>query len=372
MRRAANIAFAAVTVLALAGGGLMLFAPQVPALWHEGFPPPVWTGEGRFALVEGPDLPLSKGAPLPAPAVQRFEASEGRALLVMRDGHLLHEVYGPGIGPGTRLNSYSLVKSLVGVMVLRAVADGRIKGLDTPLRALIGPEAPAVTLREVLDMTSGLSLGYEPPKDDKDAPLDDADFSPFGPVARLHAFGIEHLLPRLSPDATLRGDFHYQSANTALLGLVLKQVYNAPLPQVLGDQIWHPAGAAPAEWRKNRNSGSVSAYCCLFATPRDWAKVGDDLLRNGTAADPVLPDGLWRNWILPDLTPDARRAGAYGWHLRHDVLDRAGEALQGPFAYMAGHGGQAVYLLPATNTVVGRFGARPQLLHSTLYELFPE
>ena len=52
MRRAANIAFAAVTVLALAGGGLMLFAPQVPALWHEGFPPPVWTGEGRFALVE--------------------------------------------------------------------------------------------------------------------------------------------------------------------------------------------------------------------------------------------------------------------------------------------------------------------------------
>lgn len=372
MRPAVHIALAAVTVLALAGGGLMLFAPQVPALWHEGFPPPVWTGEGTFAVVDGPDTPLPKGAPLPAPAAQRFDDSEGRALLVMRDGHLLHEVYGPGIGPETPLNSYSLVKSLVGVMVLRAVADSRIKGLDTPLRDLIGPEAPAVTLREVLDMTSGLSLGYEPPKDDKEAPLDDADFSPFGPVARLHAFGIETLLPRLSPDPDLRGSFHYQSANTALLGLVLEQVYNVPLPQVLSTQIWHPAGAAPAEWRENPNSGRVSAYCCLYATPRDWAKVGDYLMRNGTAADPFLPDGLWRDWILPDLPADARRAGAYGGHLRHDVLDRAGEALQGPFAYMAGHGGQVVYLLPATNTVVVRFGARPQLLHSTLYELFPE
>ncbi|WP_167648122.1 hypothetical protein [Mameliella alba] len=207
MRHAVHIALAAVTVLALAGGGLMLFAPQVPALWQEGFPPPVWTGEGTFALVDG-----------------------------------------PGIGPETRLNSYSLVKSLVGALVLRA----------------------------------------------------------------------------------------------------------------------------PAEWRENPNSGRVSAYCCLYATPRDWAKVAHYLLQNGTGAHPFLPDTLWRDWILPDLAPASRHAGAYGGHLRHDVLDRPDEALQGPFAYMAGHGGQVVYLLPARDTVVVRFGARPQLLHTTLYELFPE
>ncbi|GGF62636.1 CubicO group peptidase, beta-lactamase class C family [Mameliella alba] len=372
MRHAVHIALAAVTVLALAGGGLMLFAPQVPTLWQEGFPPPVWTGEGTFALVDGPDTPLPKGAPLPAPAAQRFADSEGRALLVMRDGQLVHEVYGPGIGPETRLNSYSLVKSLVGALVLRAHAEGRIDSLDTPLAELIGPEAPAVTLREVLDMTSGLSLGYEPPKADKEAPLDDADFSPFGPVARLHGFGIETLLPRLSPGPDLRGSFHYQSANTALLGLVVEKVHGALLPQVLSTQIWQPSGAAPAEWRKNPNSGRVSAYCCLYATPRDWAKVAHYLLQNGTGAHPFLPDTLWRDWILPDLAPAVRHAGAYDGHLRHDVLDRPDEALQGPFAYMAGHGGQVVYLLPGRDAVVVRFGARPQLLHTTLYELFPE
>ncbi|KHQ53441.1 hypothetical protein [Mameliella alba] len=248
MRPAVHIALAAGTVLALAGGGLMLFAPQVPALWQEGFPPLVWTGEGTFAVVNGPGAPLPKGVPLPAPAAQPFADGESRALLVMRDGQLVHEVYGPGIGPETRLNSYSLVKSLVGALVL----------------------------------------------------------------------------------------------------------------------------LAPAEWCENPNSGRVSAYCCLCATPRDWAKVAHYLLQNGTGAHPFLPDTLWRDWILPDLAPAVRHAGAYGGHLRHDVLDRPDEALQGPFSYMAGHGGQVVYLLPARDTVVVRFGARPQLLHTTLYELFPE
>lgn len=71
-----------------------------------------------------------------------------------------------------------------------------------------------------------------------------------------------------------------------------------------------------------------------------------------------------------------RRAGSTAclWvgrdHIRHDLLDRAGENIQGPFAYFFGHQGQIVYFLPDKGIVAVRFGAQPQLLHSTLYELF--
>ncbi len=38
---------------------------------------------------------------------------------------------------------------------------------------------------------------------------------------------------------------------------------------------------------------------------------------------------------------------------------------------MTGLGGQMVYLIPWADTVVVRFGAQVQLLHSTIYDLFP-
>ena len=116
----------------------------------------------------------------------------------------------------------------------------------------------------------------------------------------------------------------------------------------------------------------MSAYCCLYARPYDWLMVGRFLLRNGGKDTPFLRQHLWQSWILPDLSAETRRAGVYGWQIRHDVLDRAGAGAQGPFAYMMGHGGQVVYLLPGLDAVVVRFGAQPQLLHSTLYELFPD
>lgn len=267
------------------------------------------------------------------------------------------------------MNSYSLVKTLVGALVLRAHADGRIDTLDLSLDAVIGPQAPQVSVRDALTMTTGLSLRGDPPKASAPKPFDDAGFSAFGPVARLHAFGIDRAVPNIERRPDLAGQFRYQSVNTALLGLVLEQAYQRPLPEILDDLIWRPAGAASARWRRPPGASRVSAYCCLYARAWDWLQVGRFLLNNGTAEAPFLPDDLWQSWILPDLDPATRRKGHYGLHIRHDVLDRDGEDVQGPFAYLAGHGGQIVYLLPHHDAVVVRFGDTPQRLHSTLYDV---
>ncbi len=277
--------------------------------------------------------------------------------------------YGPEITAQTPLNSYSLVKSLVGVLTLMAIAEGRLDSRDTRLPEVLGPGWPDVSVGALLTMTSGLSLRGEPPKDEKQLPLDDAEFSLLSPVARLHAFGVEQLRPRLVSDPQRIGQFHYQSVNTALLGRVLETVYAQPLEHLLARKIWQPAGAGEARWRVTPGSGRVSAYCCLYARAEDWLRVGRFLLDNGREDHPLLPEVLWQDWVQPQLVPEARRAGAYGWQIRHDVLDRPGAGVHGPFAYMAGHRGQRVYLLPAQDTVVVRFGAEPQVLHSTLYEL---
>lgn len=176
---------------------------------------------------------------------------------------------------------------------------------------------------------------------------------------------------RLRPDETRRGSFSYASVNTALLGRVVETVYDRPLPDILSDLIWRPAGAAPAYWRRYPGQEDVSAYCCLYARPLDWLKVGRFLLDNGTPEAPFLPEPMWRDFLMPALSDADRRAGVYGQHVRHDILDRAGQTIQGGFAYFMGHDGQLVWFLPHADSVVVRFGAGPQLLHSTIYELFP-
>ena len=122
-----------------------------------------------------------------------------------------------------------------------------------------------------------------------DKPFEAFPYNPFGPLARLHALGLEAVLPglRVAPDEV--GAFRYQNVNTALLGAVLEEAYEMPLSDLLSEKLWQPAGAAEASWRIYPVSGKPTPYCCLFATAADWALVGRYLMRNGTTAEPFLP-----------------------------------------------------------------------------------
>ena len=90
-------------------------------------------------------------------------------------------------------------------------------------------------------------------------------------------------------------------------------------------------------------------------------------LKVGALASPIpfarsfLSEPLWREF----MGPPRRAQGAYG-SLRHDMLDRAGEPLQGSFAYMMGMGGQLLCMMPQQDLVspAGR-GCSP--FHTTLY-----
>lgn len=344
---------------------IWLFAPQIFTLAGEGFPDPTWPAHGDYATVAGTDIPSDPplGRTTPAALQGSFQEREGRALLMAQQGQLHVEYYAHGLDRSTRLNSYSMVKSLVGAMILRGVASGKISSLDDPLSVYLDDPVPDVSIRDVLTMRSGLRLGEHPEK-----PMEDGSFSPFGGLARLHAYGLDAIMPGLHPNPDQKGTFGYASVNTALLGAVLEKAYDEPLPDILSREIWKPAGAQTAFWRNYPGGHGVTAYCCLYARPLDWLLVGQYIMDNKDQT--FLPDDLWREFLMPNLTNTDRAKGVYGNHIRHDLLDRAGENIQGPFAYFFGHQGQIVYFLPDKGIVAVRFGAQPQLLHSTLYELF--
>ena len=369
------------TLALLAGGvtaGVMIGAPYLPRLLIEGYPAPIWPAYGSFVTVAGgtaePILPLAVSGGQPNAALKAlFDESHGRALIVVHQGRLVFAHYADGITSDTKLNSYSMVKSLIGALTLKAIAEGRLPSLDQPLRDALPGVGQAtlaeVTLRDLLEMHSGIEVegqGVHTISGDKDVEATKMDL--FGAMARLHTGGIEAIAPELMSEPSSRKAFSYQNVNTALLGLVLARAYRMPLEQALAAEIWAPAGAAPADWRRYGDGLPVSPYCCLYARPIDWAKVGLFVMRNGTPGKPFLPEPLWRDFLGLDLKDADVADGRYGLHIRQDLLDRAGEPLQGRFSFFMGSRGQITYLMPEKDLVVVRFGDGFQKLYSTLYE----
>lgn len=226
-----------------------------------------------------------------------------------------------------------------------------------------------MTLRKILTMRSRVhfdsrTTSFGAPGSYKDS---DTFPNPFGPVARLYFQGLDAVVGGLTMDVAPSDAFNYQNVNTALLGAVLERLYGQPLETLLSEKIWLPAGAQDAVWRKPSVESSVSAYCCIYATARDWLRVGMFFEANGSAADPFLPNKLWREFLGLDVPLSKRLNDHYGNHTLQNVLDRNGEDLQGPFTYFMGQNGQILYIMPEKRPVVYRAGERYQLLHSTLY-----
>lgn len=360
--------------------GAVLAFPHVPRLLYEGAPQLAWPKHGAYARVPGAEdrnaaaRYVAASHSLPPGLAADFSASGGRAFLVFHNGALELEHYPVGVDADTRWNSFSLVKSLIGALLFKAVADGKIESLDAPIGRFlpdIGDMAlRARPLRTFLDMTSGIAFeaaGVKTISGESTKDISDAFANPFSSMAQLHASGLSAVQGRLTIAAAAKDKFDYQNINTTLLGEVLERVYGRSLPEILADLIWRPAGAAPAYWRRHGSEGSITVYCCLYARPRDWMLVALHISRNGSAQEPFLPEPLWRSFLGLDLDAATIARGHYANHLRYDVLDRPGEPLQGRFAYFIGSGGQTVYLMPDKDLVVVRFGDRLQRLHSTLY-----
>lgn len=384
--------FLGIILLLLAGlisiAGTLYRYPYLPAIVDEGFPPPFWPAKGIYVDVSGQPKVINGDIASYANPVSEaggklnalLKDSETDALLAYHKGQLRYAYFRPGVDMETRFNSYSMAKSLIGYLVLKAIEDGEIDGLDSPigdyLLTLEDKRLAALPIERFLTMKSGLLFEKKsPPKplarDAKREPDKDAS-NPFTPLARLHIEGLASVADQLKlpekPDFT----YHYQNVNTALLGAMLTAIYKQPLNEILSAKLWKPSGAFHAKWRTYTHDGAVTPYCCLYARAEDWARVGIFLSRNGAKGAPFLSAERLVLVQPGQYSRAALRDGVYGLHIRHDILDRAGEPLQGPFTYFVGHKGQLVYMKPEDDLVVVRFGRRHTLLHSTLYYVWRE
>ena len=281
-----------------------------------------------------------------------LERSYTNALLVMKDGRIVSEIYRNNSNERTRFMGWSMTKSVTSTLVGALLADKLIASLDDPitryLPELRGGGYDGTTIRQILQMRSGVD--YE----------ERYDFAHPGVAATNHINAlvknvarfadVARTIKRAHPPGTV---FAYKTIDTAVLGWLVERVSGGSVAAYTARKLWEPLGTEadgfyimdgpPGVGREFSGAG-------FNATLRDWARFGQMMLNGGVANGNRIVSPQWVDMAsAPAATEDAR--GGYGmqWWTMPNTPAYSAIGLQG----------QYVFVDPATRTVVVKLSYFP-------------
>ncbi|MBV6404141.1 MAG: serine hydrolase [Flavobacteriales bacterium] len=268
---------------------------------------------------------------------------------VFQHDSLIFEQYWNGWDADSVSNSFSVAKSYVSVLTGIALQEGVIRSVQQPVAeflpefAAMDPCHGAITLEHVLTMSTGLDWS-------------ESGADPFSDNAKGY-YGTN--VRELSLDQPCRvppgQEFDYISGATQIMAEVLEAAWGRPLDALVQEKLWGPLGCEhEAYWGKDRADGDFKAFCCLYATARDFGRIGQLYLDSGIwKGRQIVP----RDYFLASVTPakvmDKGRPNArYGYFWWLAELDGK------PIHYCRGFHGEYVVVIPHEDLVLVRTGMK--------------
>jgi CubicO group peptidase (beta-lactamase class C family) len=269
-----------------------------------------------------------------------------RALVVVRDGQLVAEAYADGYSPQTPLMGWSMGKSLVAIMLGNLALNKQIDGDENNLfEAWKGDNRRTIKLEQLLQMTSGLDF------DETYAPGSDATHMLFtAPGAAAVAMASE----LADPPGT---HFAYSSGTTNLLTHLYTRRNGGTLGALnhLYEQIFRPLGMAHSILELDP-SGDFIGSSYIYASARDWARLGQLMLNDGILNNERIVSADWvRRSQQPNTSSNDPRYGYQLW-LNGTAPDLRWPELPADAYAMQGNRAQTVMIVPSARAVVVRLG----------------
>jgi len=293
-----------------------------------------------------------------------------KAIVVFQQGELISEKYADGIDSNTPLLSWSMAKSITNMQVGLLVKDERLQ-LNAPAPV---PEwkdrselHQQITLDQLLRMSSGLEFN---------------EFYGIGSDASL-MLSVE---PNASEFAADKPVVHqpdtfwsYSSGTSNIIAGIVKQAIGGDLQnyyEYTQRKLFRPLGIYSAQLEADAK-GTFIGSSYMYATARDWAKLGQLFLQDGIwNGKRILPEGWVKYSITPTKTNPLNNFGAHWWLNRNpQQLDadtftagigdektkprqRRWPSVPEDAYYMSGFQGQFVVVIPSKQLVVVRLGYR--------------
>lgn len=346
-------------------------------------PPPPLTDAAMEAVVVEPGVSREQLAR----AIDELFTAEGigetRAVIVMHRGEIVAERYAEGFAAETPHIGWSMSKTVTGLIIGMMVADGRLS-LDSAAPVenwqRSGDPRGEITLRHLLQMRSGLRH-----REGQDPAFESSEVQMMFMDGRDNMSAWAEAQPLEFDPGT---HFQYSTASSVILSDIATdalepdagpEARQAAMAEFIEARLAVPLGLESLRGEYDA-AGTLVGGSAIWATPRDWARIGE-FMRNGgsVAGAQIVPRG-WIDFMRSE-NPATGDYGAQLWLNR----DSGGERVvlfpdQGPESAFAlvGHLGQYVIVSPEQRLTVVRLGVtegeqRPALVAelADIFRLYP-
>ena len=353
------------TTSAFASVGLFTGAPQ-----HEHFdrlyrmlPSSRMTASAsphRFPDGERIELPTSFDFDGAAVDTEQFlDVTDTAALLVLRDGAVVHEQYRLTGGPDIQWISWSVAKSFVSALVGIAVEQGHIPSIDDPISRYIDVESGSaydgVRIKDVLQMSSGARWNEDYSDRTSDVARLGAAMAPGG--------SLDGFVATAAPESAPGTVCQYNSTDTQALGTLLVRATGRSITDYMQEHLYEPLGMESDGYWLLDATGREMAFGGVNLTARDFAKLGE-LYRlggrwNGRQVVPadwvaasIVPDAPHLEWGRPVIAGEALPDGyGYQWWLIPGGLDQySAIGVYNQWVFVSPRDGVTIVKLSATRT----------------------
>ncbi|MBJ6131567.1 serine hydrolase [Ochrobactrum sp. Q0168] len=282
-----------------------------------------------------------------------------RAIAVIHNGQLIAETYGEGFNANTPLLGWSMTKSVMATLIGMRIAENRMDlAKSNLLPEWQNDERAKITVANLMAMDSGLRFNE--------------NYGAVADVTRMlflekDMAGFAASLPLETEPGT---KFNYSSGTANILSKLFMDSFDNRNEALAYPRtaLFEPLGMSSALVETDA-SGVFAGSSYMYATARDWARIGAFLAGDGKLdGRQVLPADFVSFMRKPSAASDGRYGSAQVW-LQSGGAKAGEDGIPDDAFWMSGHDGQTVMIIPSMHLSVVRLGLTPSRSGYTVQKL---
>ncbi len=290
------------------------------------------------------------------PLGEFVESTDTSSFIIVKNDRVVYEQYANGYDENSVNTSFSMAKSVVSLLIGKAVEGGYIESVSDPISDYIsefkGKEIGKTTIEDLLLMRS-------------DIEYDEGGFLWFGDdsLTYWHDDLRELALSHTELTDEYGGKFHYNNYHPLLLGIILERSTGMSVSQFFEREIWQKIGAEhDASWSLDGDdSGFEKMESGINFRALDFIKIGSMVLHGGFWNDTQVISGDWLDLSTSGEFPidggEYDNSFLSGKNIGYKYMWYYTPSEKSEFDIIAwGKSDQIMYISPATNTVILRTG----------------
>ena len=267
-----------------------------------------------------------------------FQDDATQSVVLIKDGYLIAEKYADGYDRESIATSWSMAKSFYASLIGISIEKGEIGSLDDKVSDYLdyfNEDRENITIREVLDMASGL----ENPDHEHE----------------IMFFLDDHLAyaKEIKRDKEANTVFEYNNVNSLIIGDILLKATGKKSDILLKERVLDPIVTKNYTlWRDAAEN--VLIFCCIDMSARDYSRFGLLFSRNGDwNGQQIVPYDFVQEtynprWTTPSYHADmnSRDYGLHWWFSKNDE--------EGKIMNASGKFGQYIFIDQANDLIFTR------------------